>query len=393
MAKPTAQHPLGKFSKRMFITGERGAKITDTFLQNPPTMGPHIADTGLNFHPANFNGKNDRMIYPRESFVLPKPESKQAGLTLMEFHAIAGRKMNLTPRQMDGFVENFIASTLKGKLSGKTFTLLDLVSMNIEWGEKNIMPVEHINKLKNWFKLLEDNGTGKFKKTLEEYSSMTGDKISGILDSETAQRFADWHVVKEWRNKYKDTVKLDVSSLINAHMKWADKNILSFMNPYNEILRSKDKDVVLEELFENLKHLELEDYIKIMDQTLSKRQRESLEWYLIGGSKSSTHDSSGVPWGYDNLSRGIKDWKIKEAEKGSPFGPESYVRNPKEPIGLPGGPKSSDAQLEIKIEPLKSSQEETPAQITKASSWKQQFKLLIKSFWKALRRYFQPKHA
>ncbi|KAA1092178.1 hypothetical protein PGTUg99_015050 [Puccinia graminis f. sp. tritici] len=356
-----AQHHLGKFSKRMLINGERGVKITNTLSHNTPTMGPHIADTGLNFHPASVNGKDDRMIYPHESFVLPKPESKQAGL----------------------------ASTLKGKLSGQTFTLLDLVLMNIKWGEENIMPVEHINKLKNWLKLLEDNGTG----TLEEYSSITGDKISGILDSETAQRFADWHVVKEWRNKFKDTVKLDLSFLINAHMKWADRNILSFKNPYNEILRSKDKDVVLEELSEKLKHLELEDYIKIMDQTLSKRQRESLEWYLISGSKSSTHDSSGVPWGYDNLARGIKDWKIKEAEKGSPFGPESYVTNPKEPIGLPGGPKSSDAPLEIKIEPLKSSQEETPAQIMKASSWKQQFKLLIKSFWKALRRYFQPKHA
>ncbi|KAH9443736.1 hypothetical protein Pst134EB_026133 [Puccinia striiformis f. sp. tritici] len=187
------------------------------------------------------------------------PLPGESGLSLMEFHA-SHRVLGVDSKDMDRFVNAVASDNMEEATTTKRFKIEDLYEKHLYYLEhhRNQFPflssMEFDQVSKQLRDLVLDHPTGEDKLiSLEDYFSLINTYKPGI--NEEATRFISWKLGKEWRNKYKDTVKIRIADLLDSYMEWAWKDSKLKENLWVRSWIEGNEEFVLDALGERLMKL------------------------------------------------------------------------------------------------------------------------------------------
>ncbi|POW06058.1 hypothetical protein PSTT_09316 [Puccinia striiformis] len=243
-----ASQPKGRFTKRFFSAAK---------------------DAG---------GAREKGIFTTSYMNQFTPLPGESGLSLMEFHA-SHRVLGVDSNDMDRFVNAVASDNMEEATTTKRFKIEDLYEKHLYYLEhhRNQFPflssMEFDQVSKQLRDLVLDHPTG----SLEDYFSLINTYKPGI--NEEATRFISWKLLKlivwlisishtfcfidlqcnfrgkEWRNKYKDTVKIRIADLLDSYMEWAWKDSKLKENLWVRSWIEGNEEFVLDALGERLMKL------------------------------------------------------------------------------------------------------------------------------------------
>ncbi|POW04588.1 hypothetical protein PSHT_11168, partial [Puccinia striiformis] len=228
------------------------------------------------------------------------PLPGESGLSLMEFHA-SHRVLGVDSNDMDRFVNAVASDNMEEATTTKRFKIEDLYEKHLYYLEHHRNHMEFDQVSKQLRDLVLDHPTGKrgqinvsqveqpfcqvkstltqftHPRSLKDYFSLINTYNPGI--TEEATRFISWKLLKlivwlssishtfcfidlqcnfrgkEWRNKYKDTVKIRIADLLDSYMEWAWKDSKLKENLWVRSWIEGNEEFVLDALGERLMKL------------------------------------------------------------------------------------------------------------------------------------------
>ncbi|KAI7940343.1 hypothetical protein MJO28_013995, partial [Puccinia striiformis f. sp. tritici] len=282
-----ASQPKGRFTKRFFSAAKDAGGARSVTANSP-----HFT--------------REKGIFTTSYMNQFTPLPGESGLSLMEFHA-SHRVLGVDSNDMDRFVNAVASDNMEEATTTKRFKIEDLYEKHLYYLEhhRNQFPflssMEFDQVSKQLRDLVLDHPTGKrgqinvskveqlfsqvkstltqftHLRSLEDYFSLINTYKPGI--NEEATRFISWKLLKlivwlisishtfcfidlqcnfrgkEWRNKYKDTVKIRIADLLDSYMEWAWKDSKLKENLWVRSWIEGNEEFVLDALGERLMKL------------------------------------------------------------------------------------------------------------------------------------------